>query len=84
MNVEEPEDVARSFVEELDLALPVLLDSQGSVSRLYTVMASEISSIMPGLRLRTSGTAICRKGSPPYRKITTAKNAPLNGMRHLA
>ncbi len=33
-------------------------------------MASEISIIIPGWRLRSSGTAICRKGSPPKPKTT--------------
>ena len=40
-------------------------------------MASEMSVIMPGWRLRSSGTAICRKGTPPYRKTTTAKTGAI-------
>jgi hypothetical protein len=35
------------------------------------VIASEIKVIMPGSRLRTSGTAIERKGTPPTKKTSS-------------
>ena len=36
-------------------------------------MASEISVIMPGWRLRNSGTAMRRKGTPPMTNTSAAK-----------
>ena len=47
-----------------------------SAARLYTnatLIASEMRVIMPGRRWRTSGRAICKKGTPPYKKIIVAK-----------
>ena len=37
-----------------------------------------MSVIIPGWRLRSSGTAICRKGTPPYRKTTTEKTGSIH------
>ncbi len=42
-----------------------------------TEIASEMSVIIPGLRFCSSGRAICRKGSPPYRNMRTEKNGSI-------
>ncbi len=44
------------------------------------MIAREISVIMPGWRLRTSGTAICKNGSPPYTKTIREKTGVIQAL----